>query len=79
VFVPYPHAAEDHQTSNARFLVSQGGGWLVAQPDLTPAMLADLLQKTERTTLMNRAQEAKKMQKTEATARVVAACEELAT
>ncbi|MDB5965890.1 MAG: murG [Polaromonas sp.] len=78
LFVPFPAAVDDHQTANARFLVDQDGGWLVQQRDLTPAKLADLLQKTERPALMNRALQAKKMQKTEATARVVAACEELA-
>lgn len=78
LFVPFPAAVDDHQTANARFLVDQGAGWLIAQRDLSPAVLADLLQKTERTALMKRALEAKNMQKTEATARMVAACEELA-
>ena len=78
LFVPFPAAVDDHQTTNARFLVDQGAGWLIAQRDLSPAVLADLLQKTERTALIKRALEAKKMQKTEATARMVAACEELA-
>ncbi len=78
LFVPFPAAVDDHQTANARFLVDQGGGWLIAQRDLSPIVLADLLQKTERTMLVERALEAKKMQKTEATAHIVAACEELA-
>ena len=78
LFVPFPAAVDDHQTANARFLVDQGGGWLIAQRDLSPVVLAELLQKTERTMLMERALEAKKMQKTEATAQMVAACEELA-
>lgn len=78
IFVPFPSAVDDHQTSNARFLVDQGGGWLAQQRDLTPEKLADMLQKTERTALMQRALRAKTMQKTEATARIVAACEELA-
>lgn len=77
LFVPFPSAVDDHQTSNARFLVQQGGGWQLAQSALTPQVLADMLQKTERTALLNRALNAKKMQKTEATAHVVAACEEL--
>jgi UDP-N-acetylglucosamine--N-acetylmuramyl-(pentapeptide) pyrophosphoryl-undecaprenol N-acetylglucosamine transferase len=79
LFVPFPSAVDDHQTSNARFLVDQGGGWLVQQRDLTAPLLAGMLQKTERSTLMRRALQAKSMQKTEATARVVAACEELVT
>ena len=77
LFVPFPSAVDDHQTHNARFLVDQGGGWLVPQRDLTPQVLADMLQKTERTTLVSRGLEAKKMQKLDATAAVVAACEEL--
>jgi UDP-N-acetylglucosamine--N-acetylmuramyl-(pentapeptide) pyrophosphoryl-undecaprenol N-acetylglucosamine transferase len=78
VFVPFPSAVDDHQTTNARFLVDAGGGWLVQQADLTPEWLADLLQTTQRSTLMERAQKAKKMQKTEAVDEVVRACEELA-
>ena len=78
LFVPFPAAVDDHQTANARFLVDQGGGWLIAQRDLSPTVLADLLQKTERYMLLERALEAKNMQKTEATAQMVAACEELA-
>ncbi len=79
LFVPFPAAVDDHQTRNAAFLVDQGGGWLVAQQALTPQYLADMLQKTERSTLLERGLQAKKMQKTNATAEVVAACEELAT
>ncbi|WP_421954221.1 undecaprenyldiphospho-muramoylpentapeptide beta-N-acetylglucosaminyltransferase [Polaromonas sp.] len=79
LFVPFPAAVDDHQTTNASFLVDQGGGWLEQQRDLTPEKLAEMLQKTERAALMDRALQAKKMQKTEATDRVVAACEELAT
>ena len=77
VYVPFPHAVDDHQTTNARFLVDQGGGWLVAQKDLTAEMLAEMLQNTERSTLLERAQNAKAMQKTQATQQVVQACEEL--
>jgi UDP-N-acetylglucosamine--N-acetylmuramyl-(pentapeptide) pyrophosphoryl-undecaprenol N-acetylglucosamine transferase len=78
VFVPFPSAVDDHQTTNAKFLVDAGGGWLVQQRDLRPEWLADLLQKTERQELVRRAVAAKRMQKTQATSEVVAACEELA-
>lgn len=77
VFVPFPFAVDDHQTSNARFLVEQGGGWLVQQKDFTADWLANLLQKTERTMLEDIAEKAKKMQKMQATEHVLAACEEL--
>ena len=77
LFVPFPSAVDDHQTVNARFLVEQGAGWLVPQAELTPERLANLLLKTERSTLMQCGLEAKKMQKIDASAHVVAACEEL--
>ncbi|HEX5697197.1 MAG TPA: undecaprenyldiphospho-muramoylpentapeptide beta-N-acetylglucosaminyltransferase [Rhodoferax sp.] len=77
LFVPFPSAVDDHQTTNARFLVDQGAGWLVPQARLTPAYLAELLQNMDRATLMCKAMEAKKMQKLEATQNIVAACEEL--
>ena len=78
LFVPFPSAVDDHQTANAKFLVDQGGGCLIQQRDLTPEQLAQLLQKTERSTLVLYGLQAKKMQKIDATAQMVAACEELA-
>ncbi|MDP3760178.1 MAG: undecaprenyldiphospho-muramoylpentapeptide beta-N-acetylglucosaminyltransferase [Ramlibacter sp.] len=78
VFVPFPSAVDDHQTTNAKFLVEKGGGWLVQQRDLTPEWLAHLLQVVERGELIQRAIAAKSMQKTKATTEVVAACEALA-
>ncbi len=78
VFVPFPSAVDDHQTSNARFLVDQDAAWLMPQSQLTPQALADLLLKTERPVLLQKALAAKKMQQLNATEAVVAACEELA-
>lgn len=77
VFVPFPSAVDDHQTTNAEFLVRAGGGWLLAQRELSPQGLAEMLRKLEREMLMNAAIKAKKMQKTAATDAVVHACEEL--
>jgi UDP-N-acetylglucosamine--N-acetylmuramyl-(pentapeptide) pyrophosphoryl-undecaprenol N-acetylglucosamine transferase len=77
LFVPFPSAVDDHQTHNARFLVDQGAGWLVPQSELTPRLLADMLQKTERSELLLRGLAAKKLQQVHATDAVVAACEEL--
>jgi UDP-N-acetylglucosamine--N-acetylmuramyl-(pentapeptide) pyrophosphoryl-undecaprenol N-acetylglucosamine transferase len=77
LFVPFPHAVDDHQTNNARFLVDQGAGYLIQQSDLTPEKLVEMLQKTERSALVEVAQKAKSLQKLDATERIVAACEEL--
>jgi UDP-N-acetylglucosamine--N-acetylmuramyl-(pentapeptide) pyrophosphoryl-undecaprenol N-acetylglucosamine transferase len=78
IFVPFPAAVDDHQTANARFLVDQGAGLLLPQKDMTPERLAELLQTTDRGTLLQWAQQARTLAKTDATAQVVAACEELA-
>jgi UDP-N-acetylglucosamine--N-acetylmuramyl-(pentapeptide) pyrophosphoryl-undecaprenol N-acetylglucosamine transferase len=78
LFVPFPFAVDDHQTRNAEFLVRQGAGWQVPQAQMTPEWLAEMLQKTKRETLLMYGLEAKKMQKIDATAHIVAACEALA-
>jgi UDP-N-acetylglucosamine--N-acetylmuramyl-(pentapeptide) pyrophosphoryl-undecaprenol N-acetylglucosamine transferase len=44
ILVPLPHALDDNQTPNADALAEAGGGWRVAQKDLTPEKLATLLQ-----------------------------------
>ncbi len=75
VFVPFPSAVDDHQTTNANFLADQSGGWLVQQSDLTPGRLASLLQKADRRALLSAAIAAKKMAKTGATEHIVGACE----
>jgi len=78
IFVPFPAAVDDHQTINARFLVERGAGVLLPQQDMTAERLARLLQKMDRPTLLQWAQQARKLAKTDATEQVVAACEELA-
>ena len=77
LFVPFPFAVDDHQTTNARFLVESGAAWLVPQPELTPEMLAERLKSMGRAQLLAMAVKAKLMQKTEAVQAVVAACEQL--
>jgi UDP-N-acetylglucosamine--N-acetylmuramyl-(pentapeptide) pyrophosphoryl-undecaprenol N-acetylglucosamine transferase len=78
IFVPFPFAVDDHQTTNANFLAANEAGWVIQQKELTPQKLADLMGTMKRDELQKRAVAAKKMQKTEATADIVAACEELA-
>ncbi len=40
LLVPYPSAADDHQSDNARALVEAGGAWLMSQPQFTAEALA---------------------------------------
>lgn len=78
IYVPFPSAVDDHQTRNARFLVDAGAGWLLPQREMSAEVLSKMLQNMQRSTLLERAEQAKKMQKIEATDAVVRACEELA-
>ena len=78
VFVPFPAAVDDHQTANARFLVDAGAGWLVQQSVLSAQKLAEMLENMQRSTLVEKAQKAKTMQKLEAAQAVADACEEVA-
>ncbi len=78
IFVPFPAAVDDHQTTNAQFLVRSGGGWLMPQATLTAQSLAHTLSGLTRAELLQKAQQAKALQKLGATAAVVQACEELA-
>jgi UDP-N-acetylglucosamine--N-acetylmuramyl-(pentapeptide) pyrophosphoryl-undecaprenol N-acetylglucosamine transferase len=43
ILVPYPHAAGDHQTDNARALAERGAALLLPQSELTPQRLGQLL------------------------------------
>lgn len=44
LYVPFPHAADDHQTDNARAVENGGGGWVFPQPEFTPGALAGWLE-----------------------------------
>ena len=41
LLIPYPFAAQDHQTSNARYVEGQGGAIVIVQSELTPAKLVE--------------------------------------
>ncbi|MBF0153821.1 MAG: undecaprenyldiphospho-muramoylpentapeptide beta-N-acetylglucosaminyltransferase [Magnetococcales bacterium] len=43
LLIPYPFAADDHQTANARALVEAGGAWMQSQAHLTVPWLTEFL------------------------------------
>jgi UDP-N-acetylglucosamine--N-acetylmuramyl-(pentapeptide) pyrophosphoryl-undecaprenol N-acetylglucosamine transferase len=59
ILVPYPHAAGDHQTANARYMEQAGAAVVIPDAELTPARLAQevgtLLADRRRLTAMGRA------------------------
>jgi UDP-N-acetylglucosamine--N-acetylmuramyl-(pentapeptide) pyrophosphoryl-undecaprenol N-acetylglucosamine transferase len=74
ILVPFPHAVDDHQTHNARFLVDAGAAVLVQQRELSPRRLADLLLSFTREQLAEMAKRARGLAKPEATAAVADIC-----
>lgn len=71
LFVPYPHAVDDHQTANARFLTEAGAGRLLPQAELTPERLAEILAGLTRNELLRMAEAARAQARTDATETVV--------
>jgi UDP-N-acetylglucosamine--N-acetylmuramyl-(pentapeptide) pyrophosphoryl-undecaprenol N-acetylglucosamine transferase len=78
VLVPFPHAVDDHQTQNARFLSGRGAAVLLPQHELTPQKLADLIVTLDRTKLTAMAQQARSVAKPDATQTVADECMRLA-
>lgn len=78
VLVPFPHAVDDHQTANARFLADQGAALLLPQADMSAGTLADLLRSLDRPRLLDMARKARALGKPGAAQLVAQRCMELA-
>lgn len=78
ILVPYPQAADDHQTTNARFLSERGAALLIPQRELTPQRLAEVFTGLTRERLLAMARAARAAAKPDATHAVAQVCMELA-
>ncbi len=78
LFVPFPHAIDDHQTANARFLSDAQAAWLQPQSALTPQWLADWLGQRTREELQAVAERARAHARPEAAAHIADVCEQAA-
>jgi UDP-N-acetylglucosamine--N-acetylmuramyl-(pentapeptide) pyrophosphoryl-undecaprenol N-acetylglucosamine transferase len=78
VLVPYPHAVDDHQTGNARYLADVGAARLWPQCELNAEALADYLAALTRERCLEMAQAARRMALTDAASKVADVCAELA-
>ncbi len=78
VLVPFPHAVDDHQTGNAKYLADAGAALLIDQKAFNAEKLATLLKEMTRERCLEMAQKARLLAKPDATGHVVAAIEELA-
>ncbi|MGC1519516.1 MAG: undecaprenyldiphospho-muramoylpentapeptide beta-N-acetylglucosaminyltransferase [Azonexus sp.] len=77
ILVPFPHAVDDHQTGNAKFLVNVGGAFLLPQGELSPEAIA-LIRNYSRGQLLEMAEKARSLAKPDATEEVANICAESA-
>ena len=61
MFVPLPHAIDDHQSANARALVEQQAAWMMSQDHLASAEMVSWLADCTRPTLLARAARARSL------------------
>ena len=78
LLVPFPHAVDDHQTGNARFLAERGGAYLLPQTELNAERLAGILASIDRPRLLQMAEHAHALARPLAAAEVARVCEQLA-
>lgn len=78
ILVPYPHAVDDHQTGNARYLSEPGAAVLLPQPEMTAQRLSGLLAGFTRDKLADMAARARALGRPGATRRLADVCIEVA-
>jgi UDP-N-acetylglucosamine--N-acetylmuramyl-(pentapeptide) pyrophosphoryl-undecaprenol N-acetylglucosamine transferase len=78
LMVPFPHAVDDHQTTNAGFLCEHEAALRVRQSELTPQRLAETLAALDRPRLLAMAERARALARADAAERVADACEAIA-
>jgi len=76
LFIPLPHAIDDHQTANARYLADCSGAWLRRQAEFTPDWLASWLRSLDRSQLSEVAVHAHEHAWPSATQSIADACEQ---
>lgn len=67
IFIPLPHAVDDHQTANAKSLTEVGGGILLPQSELSGEKLNQILGKLSRQECLQMAQKAHQLAKPDST------------
>lgn len=67
IFIPLPHAVDDHQTANAKSLTELGGGILLPQSELSGEKLNQILGKLSRQECLQMAQNAHQLAKPDST------------
>lgn len=77
LFIPLPHAIDDHQTANAQYLSECGGAWLQPQSSFTSQWLSKWLRQRNRTELAAVATQAYQHAHEQAVEKITQACQEI--
>lgn len=78
LFIPLPHAIDDHQTANARYLADCKGAWLQPQRDFSADWLANWLRGLDRAALADVGRHAHEHACLSATQLIADVCEQAA-
>ena len=78
LFVPFPHAVDDHQTHNASFLVKENAAWVCPQHQFNTTWLSNWLKNIRREDCLAQATRARALAKPQATQEVADHMEQLA-
>ncbi len=74
LMVPFPFAVDDHQTTNAAYLVNGGAAWVMQQADLSVERLAKMISELTREQCLNMAIKARTLGMPKATENVAKIC-----
>jgi UDP-N-acetylglucosamine--N-acetylmuramyl-(pentapeptide) pyrophosphoryl-undecaprenol N-acetylglucosamine transferase len=78
VLVPFPHAVDDHQTYNARYLSDAGAAKLIQQTEFNVQKATEILSSLTRENCLAMAIKARALAKPDATSSVAKICMEVA-
>ena len=79
IFVPFPHAVDDHQTANADYMVKHDAALCVQQKDLTESVLADIVERFASSPVkrLEMAEAAYRLRMVHVTEKIFKICEEI--
>jgi UDP-N-acetylglucosamine--N-acetylmuramyl-(pentapeptide) pyrophosphoryl-undecaprenol N-acetylglucosamine transferase len=79
IFIPYPHAVDDHQTANADYMVKHNAAMCIQQKDLTQARLVDIVEQFALSPVkrLQMAQAAYRLRHSHVTEKIFAICKEI--
>lgn len=76
ILVPYPYAADDHQAKNAAYYTDGGGAVQIAEKELTPDRLIELIRSVagDQTSLLDMSKAMKGLGRPDAAAKIIDIC-----